>query len=182
MEVMGIVKIFNGRRIVGRNVFTRSFVLGQASNLLCDYLHTETYYGVDWWYTDWTIKLGSDEATPTSYDMVDLVSPYDVAPDDKNCLGVTEVTSEEAEVKLMAKWSPGKVTGRVGEAGLYMRPPNKTTPRWSETYTEQGGSIKFPLVMVARLAAADGKMIAFTPEADKPIIVEWVIYARARRG
>lgn len=104
----------------------------------------------------WTIMLGQDTTTPTTYTTTDPINPIAIGPSSKTHNFYTDATGYR--VLYQATWNAGLIAVQVGEAGLYL-------------YSDDPAS----MLMFSRLSVADGDFFAFTPDPTLPLTVKWTL-------
>jgi len=177
VRIVGLVTIKQGRKVVVRNVrnhFVDAGLKGILSTMIFKEVYAPSYYDRYHWYlwaNSWKIDLGSDTSTPTTPTMSNLVSPLGVAPSSKTISTKDGSGDGIWEATYIATWDAGTVSGTVGELGLFMRAPDKTTFQWRV----EGGDYTPPVVMVSRLSSADGDFTEFTIDETKPLTVDWKV-------
>jgi len=123
-------------------------------------------------FTNDTMTLGTNTATPTTASMTSLVTPIGsgigTAPNSQ--AGATGSTSTSAWVLLTATWNAGTITGTVGEVGLWLY----TQP----TLLSFGGT-ETPVsrTFTSRLSVADGDFTAQAINVTYAFTANWQLTA-----
>jgi len=128
-----------------------------------------------------TARVGTDETTPTTPNMSDLVSKVDIAPDSVTRRATKESDRSMYRQEYIFTWNPGTlpdireggdIDGKVGEFGVYLRTDDDTwesgTLNPSRSTSNHYASNKIWVIplggadirLSARIASADG---AFDP-------------------
>jgi hypothetical protein len=144
---------------------------------LLSYLLGNDYYNQNAWCKStpgnlyWRSYLGLDTVTPTTHNLTALVNPIGTAPGTAPGTIAGEDRSSPAtgvwKMGLISIWSPGTVSGTVGELALYMAPFNSITAGW----TDHDNTIS----MISRLSVADGDFAGVVIDTSKSFVVHWEI-------
>jgi len=182
VQIKGYVTIWQGegkeKKIIVERAENR-FVDAGLKGLLSITLSRLLRYLNRHWYLPgspdgWSMYLGTDTTTSTTHGMTSLQSPIGTAPGTPpNTRSGTDVSNPATGVwrfSLIAVWYAGTVSGTVGELALYMKVPAIIDFGWSIT-----SDYDPPLVMVSRLASADGDFGAFTIDPSKSLTVQWTL-------
>lgn len=108
-------------------------------------------------------RVGSDQSTPTTWDMYALVN--DLGNPNTTAITITEET-DKVIVTQNSTWNAGRITETIGEIGLYTR-ENARNPADGKNYT-----VDF---MIFRSSVADGDFSAFTPDPTLSLTVAYKI-------
>lgn len=122
------------------------------------------------WAYDQYILTGSDTVTTSTHDLTALVTPHGVSPDTKFGNNITNDGNGTYKFAFISSWIKGRISGTLGEIGLYLRPYTVFTAKWNTTHNPSP-------VLCSRLCAADSDFASFTVDDTKSltIIWEWVI-------
>jgi len=159
LKLFGEVEIENGdTKIKGRNHW-----VGAGLGTIAAFLGTSTNTSFNTSTNSWYILLGLDTTTPTNVTMISLVNPIPTQPNFKLIAGNYYSGSNNAvTLRYTSIWSPGTVSGTIGEIGLHL-----TLISVSDPYMNPG--------MVSRLSVADNSFTAFTINTSNALNVVWYI-------
>lgn len=121
------------------------------------------------WSNDANIKVGMDTTTATIFSMTDLVNANTNSPNGFSATNVLNPTVGNWKITYTGTWAAGIITGAIGEIGLYLAPFTLLTYGWTET------NVSKPQALVARISSADGTFVAFVPDQEKVLTVEWSV-------
>lgn len=184
IKITGDVEIRNGDTIIkAKNKFVQT-LLQHLTNIFSNNL---LYAGGGGYSSDgWTgplnnqnIYIGADTTTPTDYNTTALILPIGTVPGTapNTIIGSTSNPSNGVfRMTITATWIAGAVSGTVGEMALYLRlyPAGNLKPfGWSIVF----GSPYSPasVILVSRLAAADGAFSPFAINTANPLAITWTI-------
>ncbi len=182
MIIRGFVTIKQGNKVIVKKAINH-FVDAGLKGLLSTIISGHVGDRGDWywylWQSGWQMYLGQDTAIATTYGMTEVQTPIGGAPgtppDSKNITVKDGGAGGDADgvyhAKYIATWNAGTLPAvTLGEAGLYLRAPTKTSFDWSitSTYTPT-------LVMVSRLSSADTDFGSFVIDDTAPLVAEWTV-------
>jgi len=128
-KIKGKFKIFLGDELYakGKNKWTRFFM-----SSIVEFMHHNhclaqanvsgdvTVYAPGLSYRH-TARVGTDETTPTTPNMSDLVSKVDIAPNTKSVVIFKEPDYSKYSSRHRYSWNPGKIPPQtIGEFGIYL--------------------------------------------------------------
>lgn len=181
INIRGFVTIKQGEKVIVKKA-QNHFVDTGLKGLLSTIISSELYNNASWylWQNGWQMYLGQDTAIVTTHGMTEVQTPIGAAPgtppDSKNITVKDGGAGGDADgvyhAKYIATWNAGSLPAvTLGEAGLYLKAPDKTTYSWSVS----GESYNPTLVMVSRLSAADIDFGSFVIDDTEPLVAEWTV-------
>ena len=145
--------------------FINSYVFGGTN-------FSPTYNWVTSPFTNATMTLGTNTATPTTASMTSLVTPIGsgIGTVPNSQAGATGSTSTSAWVLLTSTWNAGTISGTVGEVGLWLFAMT--------TFLAFAGTLN-PVARTfsSRLSVADGDFTAQTINASYAFTANWQLTA-----
>lgn len=152
--------------------------INQGLKGLCSYLcgyqfyvTTSTFYA--WMGSGMTdgfrMRVGTNVATVTTFDMLELVNPVAINPSAVMGNNITQVSTGVWHLVLTASWNAGIITPSIGEVGLYLAPFDNIGVQWQEA------NVNKTQRLVSRISVADGNFVAFTPDPAKTLTIEWKV-------
>lgn len=163
IKIEGEVKIKNGKNEIERyNKIVEHGIYTILSILCGGGITVKGYDG------DYSIRLGNDTSTTTSWDLDSLVSPHSETPNQLSY--TTDDSNNVFKVTYIATWNSGTVSGTIGEVGLKLSAIPDTLSNFGES-----ANISYPSKLVGRLSSADGDFSSFTVDTSAPLTVEYTL-------
>jgi len=178
IKIRGFVTIKQGEKVVIKktiNHFVDAGLKGLISTIIAKNMSTTQSKTALWylWQYGWQVYLGQDTTTPTTTGMTSLQDQIGGAPNGRNITVKNGAADGIYHVKYIATWNAGTLpAATLGEAGLYLRAPDKTTFQWI-----LAGTVTYnpSLVMVSRLSEADTDFSSFVIDDTEPLVAEWTV-------
>ena len=124
------------------------------------------------WESGWTMQVGTDQVTSTTFSTAALTAPVGGAPNVLSASGVQNPSSGLFRVVLTAIWNPGPISGStIGECGLLLRPFTEFSVGWVRTASNTAFS--YPQTLSSRISVADGDFVPVPISAFEGLRLDW---------
>jgi len=192
-KIKGKFKIYLGDELYakGKNKWTRYFMssiiefMHSTKSTVLDTVYDGTVtvyaYGLSYGHT---ARVGTDETTPTTPNMSDLVSKVDIAPNTKSVVIFKESDYSKYSSRHKYTWNPGRIPPQtIGEFGVYLFLTNDAwgSPAVNTTFyyniaDGKNVTLDYPASRLgARISSGDGDFDPINYTSEEALILEWYV-------